>query len=71
MYLGVDLGPSRVRVIIIDPKGKIVDSQSAKLAVSRLQSLWSEQNRTNLWEAFCKMMDETYPVTSICLESKR
>lgn len=58
MYLGVDLGTSGLKVIIINPEGQIVDSQSAELALSRPQSLWSEQNPTHWWEAFCKVMDD-------------
>tara|TARA_R110000751_G_scaffold55606_4_gene119241 strand:+ start:24860 stop:26341 length:1482 start_codon:yes stop_codon:yes gene_type:complete len=58
MYLGVDLGTSGIKVIITDPKGQIVDSQSADLVVSRPQALWSEQNPTDWWLAFCEVMDE-------------
>ena len=58
MYLGVDLGTSGIKVIITNPEGQIVDSQSAELSVSRPQSLWSEQNPTDWWLAFCKVMDD-------------
>jgi xylulokinase len=58
MYLGVDLGTSGIKVIITNPEGQIVDSQSAELTVSRPQSLWSEQNPTDWWLAFCKVMDD-------------
>jgi xylulokinase len=58
MYLGVDLGTSGIKVIITNPKGQIVDSQSAELTVSRPQSLWSEQNPADWWIAFCKVMDD-------------
>ena len=57
MYLGVDLGTSGIKVIITNPEGQIVDSESAELAVSRPQPLWSEQNPTDWWLAFCKVMD--------------
>jgi xylulokinase len=58
MYLGVDLGTSGIKVIITNPQGQIVDSQSAELTVSRPQALWSEQNPTDWWLAFCEVMDE-------------
>ena len=57
MYLGVDLGTSGIKVIITNTEGQIVDSESAELAVSRPQPLWSEQNPTDWWLAFCKVMD--------------
>jgi xylulokinase len=58
MYLGVDLGTSGIKVIITDENGHIVDSTSAELAVSRPQPLWSEQNPSDWWQAFCKVMDD-------------
>lgn len=57
MYLGVDLGTSGIKVIITDATGQIVDSQSAELTVSRPQPLWSEQDPTDWWLAFCSAMD--------------
>lgn len=57
MYLGVDLGTSGIKVIITNPEGQIVDSQSAELTVSRPQPLWSEQNPADWWLAFCDVMD--------------
>lgn len=58
MYLGVDLGTSGIKVIITNPEGQIVDSQSATLKVSRPQPLWSEQNPADWWVAFCNVMDD-------------
>jgi xylulokinase len=58
MYLGVDLGTSGIRVIITNPHGQIIDSESTELAVSRPQALWSEQNPTDWWVTFCQVMDE-------------
>jgi xylulokinase len=57
MYLGVDLGTSGIKIIITHPEGQIVDSEPAELAVSRPEPLWSEQNPTDWWLAFCKVMD--------------
>ncbi|MEP1447622.1 MAG: xylulokinase [Paraglaciecola sp.] len=58
MYLGVDLGTSGIKVIITDATGQIVDSQSAELTVSRPKPLWSEQDPTDWWLAFCSVMDD-------------
>ncbi len=44
MYLGIDLGTSSVKALIIDDKQAIVASASANLDVSRPAAGWSEQN---------------------------
>ncbi len=43
MYLGIDLGTSGVKALLIDGEGKAVGSASAPLTVSRPQPGWSEQ----------------------------
>ena len=44
MYLGLDLGTSGVKAMLIDGDQKIVGSASGSLEVSRLHSGWSEQD---------------------------
>lgn len=51
MYLGIDLGTSGVKVLVTQSHGKIVDSHSAPLSVSRPQPLWSEQQPQDWFEA--------------------
>ena len=51
MYLGLDIGTSSVKGVLIDGKQKIVGSASAALIVSRPQSGWSEQNPEHWWKA--------------------
>ena len=51
MYLGIDLGTSGVKVIILDDSDTIVEQASASLDVSRLAPLWSEQDPTAWWQA--------------------
>lgn len=51
MYLGIDLGTSGVKAALIDAKGRVANQASAPLAVSRPQTLWSEQNPDDWWSA--------------------
>lgn len=50
MYLGVDLGTSGIKVILLDNKGNIVDSHTSPFEVSRPFPLWSEQNPDDWWQ---------------------
>ena len=43
MYLGIDLGTSEVKALLLDGSGRIVGQAGAPLTVSRPQALWSEQ----------------------------
>ncbi len=51
MYLGIDIGTSSVKAILMDEVGLVVEQASAPLAVSRPQPLWSEQDPTDWWAA--------------------
>lgn len=44
MYLGIDLGTSSVKVIVIDDNGIITAQSSRVLSISHPHPLWSEQN---------------------------
>jgi len=51
MYIGIDLGTSGVKVIVLDHKDAIVASHTEPLTVSRPKELWSEQNAQDWWDA--------------------
>jgi xylulokinase len=51
MYLGIDIGTSGVKAILMDDTGSVVDTAHAPLAVSRPYDLWSEQQPANWWAA--------------------
>lgn len=51
MYLGIDLGTSGVKIVIIDDKQNVITQASAPLSVSRSYPLWSEQNPEDWWQA--------------------
>ncbi len=51
MYLGIDLGTSGVKVLLMDDQQMPVATASHPLTVSRPQSLWSEQDPHAWWSA--------------------
>ena len=51
MYLGIDIGTSGVKAVIMDDAQSVVDQASAPLSVSRPQPLWSEQDPASWWRA--------------------
>ena len=51
MYLGIDLGTSEVKALLIDAQQNIVATAHAALAISRPQPLWSEQDPADWWRA--------------------
>jgi xylulokinase len=51
MYLGIDVGTSSVKAILMDETGAVVEQASSPLAVSRPHPLWSEQDPTDWWAA--------------------
>lgn len=51
MYLGIDLGTSGVKAIVMDDAGRVVGQATAPLTVARPQALWSEQAPEDWWSA--------------------
>jgi xylulokinase len=51
MYLGIDVGTSCVKAVLVDDNDAVVDQASSDLNVSRLHPLWSEQNAADWWAA--------------------
>ena len=51
MYIGIDLGTSGVKVILMAEDGNVVASCSSPLSVSRPFDLWSEQTPEDWWQA--------------------
>ena len=51
MYIGIDLGTSGVKAILLDEQGTVLASQTEKLTVSRPRPLWSEQDPGHWWQA--------------------
>ena len=50
MYLGIDLGTSEVKVLLLASDGSVVGTAGTPFTVSRPKPRWSEQNPLDWWE---------------------
>jgi xylulokinase len=57
MYLGLDIGTSSVKAVLMDANQKIVASRSAPLEVERPHPGWSEQDPDSWWTACESVLD--------------
>ena len=51
MFLGLDLGTSAVKALLVDAEGQAITSHAAPLSVSRPHQGWSEQDPETWWQA--------------------
>jgi xylulokinase len=51
MYLGIDLGTSEIKFLLLDDRNHVVTTSGESLTVSNPQPLWSEQNPHDWWAA--------------------
>lgn len=51
MYLGIDIGTSGVKAIVLSEAGTLLGQSTASLDVSRPRPLWSEQRAEDWWTA--------------------
>lgn len=51
MFLGIDIGTSAVKVVLMSEDGQVASVASAPLNVSRPQLLWSQQDPDDWWRA--------------------
>ena len=56
MYIGIDLGTSCVKAILLNEQGEVLASHTAPLTVSRPHPLWSEQDPEHWWQATDRAM---------------
>ena len=60
-YIGIDLGTSSVKILLVDTEGQIVKSVSREYPVFYPQSGWSEQNPTDWYnqtiDGLCELLD--------------
>jgi len=64
MFLGIDLGTSSVKLVLLNEEQEIIAQHSQPLSVSQPHPLWSEQNPEDWWAATCKgikVLKETHP----------
>ena len=53
MYLGIDLGTSAVKALLVDERQRVLDQHSAPIETQRPRPLWSEQDPESWWDATC------------------
>jgi xylulokinase len=51
MYIGIDLGTSGVKALLLSEQQQVLASHTIPLKVSRPQLMWSEQNPEQWWQA--------------------
>src|SRR3954454_25101677 len=51
VYLGIDLGTSGVKAVLVDADQNVIAHATAALTVSRPDPLWSEQDPESWWNA--------------------
>jgi xylulokinase len=57
-FLGIDLGTSAVKALVVDERQTVRAAAEAKLSVSHPTPLASEQNPDDWWRAVCAALDE-------------
>lgn len=58
MYLGLDLGTSGLKGVVIDDKGNVVAQESSSLTVSSPHATWSEQDPLSWWQACVEVIEQ-------------
>ena len=58
MYLGIDIGTSELKALLIDGDGEIVASAHAALTVQRPHPHWAEQDPQAWWQACGRVVTE-------------
>src|SRR5687767_12324369 len=58
MFLGIDLGTSEVKVLLMDEAGRGVATARAMLGISRPQARWSEQSPEDWWRETLNAVDQ-------------
>ncbi len=57
MFVGIDIGTTSVKSVLVDPEGRVVAAATFPLAVSRPRPGWSEQDPEHWWAAVCETLD--------------
>ena len=56
MYIGIDLGTSSIKVVVIDDNDAVIDHEQTPLTLHHPQPLWSEQSPDEWWDALTVCM---------------
>ena len=57
-FLGLDIGTSAVKAVLVDGEQRLVAEAEAPLATSRPHPLWSEQEPDDWWVATGRVLAE-------------
>jgi xylulokinase len=57
MFLGIDIGTSSVKGVLVDERDRLLAEASASLEVQRPQPLWCEQDPESWWNATVEVVD--------------
>ena len=69
-YLGIDLGTSEVKLLLLSSKNEVIGVSSKELTVSRPHPRWSEQNPSDWWNGILEALKElksSHPAEFRCL----
>ena len=58
MYLGIDLGTSELKALLLSDQHQVIATARSPLTVQRPQALWSEQDPAAWWQALEAVMDQ-------------
>ena len=58
MYLGIDLGTSSVKSVLMNAEQQVLASASVNLSINRSQQGYSEQDPASWWAATCDTLDQ-------------
>ena len=57
-YIGIDLGTSAVKMLMVDEKGEFINSVLKEYPLYFPKNGWSEQNPEDWWNAVCEGLRE-------------
>ncbi|MBF0870764.1 xylulokinase [Gluconobacter japonicus] len=60
MFLGIDVGTSGIKALLVDENQHEVASHTESLTVSRPHAGWSEQDPEDWWKAACRAIDKLH-----------
>jgi xylulokinase len=71
MYLGIDIGTSSVKAVVMDDDDRPAATASAPLALSHPKPLWSEQAPEEWWQAVVDSLDALTAVSPAAMAAVR
>lgn len=57
MYLGLDLGTSGLKGVVVDDNGNVIAQETVELSISTPNPTWSEQDPSSWWQAYLEVIE--------------